>query len=123
VSHSASSPSQAGNDDSYLPVLSADGRFVTYFSKARDLVTGQVDPTPNLDLFLYDRMTGANTLVTHASASALRSGNNRTDDSSAGLSADGRFLVYASNATDLAAGVSDTNGRPDVYLYDRLTNT
>lgn len=123
VSHAASSPDQAGNDESYVPVLSADGRFVAYFSKARDLVAGQVDPTPNLDLFLYDRMTGANTLVTHASTSALRSGNNRTDDSSAGLSADGRFLVYASNATDLAAGMSDTNGRPDVYLYDRLTNT
>ncbi len=123
ISHAASSPSQGGNDESFTPVLSADGRFVAYYSKARDLVAGQVDPTPSLDLFLYDRMTGANTLVTHASASALRAGNNRTDDASAGFSADGRFLAYASNATDLAAGVADTNGRPDVFLYDRLTNT
>ncbi len=123
VSHSASSPSQAGNGESFNPVLSADGRFVAYFSRSQDLVTGQFDPAPFLDVFLFDSLTGTNTLVTHSSASALTVGNAGADFSSIGLSADGRFLVYASSAKDLVAGVTDTNARPDVFLYDRLTNT
>lgn len=124
VSHSASSPNQEGNGGlSFYPVLSADGRFVAYFSRATDLVTGQVDPNSNVDLFLYDRTTGANTLVNHANTSALRVSNDRPDANLVSISADSRFLVYASSATDLVAGVTDTNRRPDVFLYDRLTNS
>jgi hypothetical protein len=39
------------------------------------------------------------------------------------MSADGRYVVYESNATNLAAGVTDTNGVSDVFLLDRTTGT
>jgi hypothetical protein len=44
-------------------------------------------------------------------------------DGTVSMSADGRFVAYASLATDLAAGAGDTNGAQDVFLYDRLTGT
>lgn len=37
------------------------------------------------------------------------------------ISSDGRFVVFQSHATNLVAG--DTNGRPDVFLRDRLFQT
>jgi Tol biopolymer transport system component len=39
----------------------------------------------------------------------------------AALSADGRFVTFVSDASNLAAG--DTNGLPDVFRVDRLTGT
>src|SRR5260221_638913 len=48
------------------------------------------------------------------------------DDSNAGggdrcVSADGRFVVFSSRATDLVPG--DTNGAWDVFVHDRQTGT
>jgi hypothetical protein len=37
------------------------------------------------------------------------------------ISADGRFIAFMSNASNLAAG--DANPNPDVYRYDRQTGT
>lgn len=123
VSRSASSPNQAGNDESVQPVLSADGRWVAYSSRATDLVAGQSDPGRDFDVFLFDRLTGTNTLVSHSPGSALSATNGAVPYPGLGLSANGQFLAYTSSAHDLAAGVSDPFGNPDVFLYDRLTNT
>ncbi|MEZ4103493.1 MAG: hypothetical protein R3B55_03010 [Candidatus Paceibacterota bacterium] len=44
-------------------------------------------------------------------------------DSSArpSISADGRYVAFQSNATNLVAG--DTNGFSDIFVYDRDSNT
>jgi uncharacterized delta-60 repeat protein len=53
----------------------------------------------------------------------VAAGNAQSIDPS--ISADGRFVVFASNATDLVPGFTDANGAggTDVYLRDRQTGT
>ncbi len=118
VSHYNGVPGRAGNRDSDLPVLSADGRFVAYESTSTDLASLQDDTNDASDVFLYDRTTGANTLVSHVPASAAKGAAGASNAPS--LSADGRFVAFASSAADLVAG-SDANGKSDVFLYDRTT--
>jgi Tol biopolymer transport system component len=57
--------SGSGNGDSDWPAISGDGRFVVYRSFAADLVAGNVNPPPNI--YLYDRFTGSNTVLTTSS--------------------------------------------------------
>jgi len=121
VSRSASSPAATGNAPSPDGYPSADGRYVVFMSEATDLVAGQADTNGTGDFFLFDRETGATTLVSHASGSAATTGNG---PSSGGFpSADGSWIPYRSDATDLVSGVTDTNGAQDLFLYERSTGT
>ena len=103
--------------------ISADGRYVVFQSFTENLVAGQ-QSTSHLDpsqVFLRDRVTGLNTLVSRASASPLTGGNG---DSKEGIiSADGRFVIYLSSASNLIAGLNDGNGSDDLFLYDRIAGT
>jgi Tol biopolymer transport system component len=54
----------SGNSDSDWTAISGDGHFVIYRSFATNLVAGNVNPPPNI--YLYDRFTGSNTLLTAA---------------------------------------------------------
>lgn len=124
VSRSASAATRPGNQGSHSSSISADGRFVAFVSLASDLVTGQNDPRPSLDVFLYDRVTGGMTLVSHTGVSALTAGNSGPGSFSSdnpSLSADGRFVAFTSEATDLVAGAPDDDWWDDVFLFDRLT--
>jgi Tol biopolymer transport system component len=120
VSRSAASPTRSGNNTSFGPVVSADGRFVAYLSGATDLVAGQNDANGDAqDVFLFDRLTGATALVSHVAGSALTTPNGSSHGPT--LSADGRYVAFGSNGTDLVPGVADTNGEPEAFLYDRLS--
>lgn len=120
VSRSAASPTRSGNNTSFGPVVSADGRFVAYHSGASDLVAGLNDLNGAVqDLFLFDRLTGATTLVSHAGGTALATPNGSSHSPT--LSADGRYVAFGSHGTNLVSGVADDNGRPDIFLYDRLS--
>ena len=122
VSHSAGSANRCGNGSSgFWSGLSADGRFVVYWSNATDLVTGQNDANQSMDVFLYDRLTDASVLVSHAAGSALTTSNDFSIGFS--LSADGQFVVFESRSTDLVSGIRDDNQEFDSFLYDRLTGT
>lgn len=122
VSHAAGSVTTSGNGHSWSSNLSLDGRFVVFWSSATDLLPGQIDTPETFDLFLWDRLSGTRVLVSHASGAPLTAGNGSSGNAS--MSADGRWIVFASQATDLVAGVTDTNGGPfsgsDVFLYDRI---
>ncbi|MEO7836652.1 MAG: hypothetical protein ABIS21_03295, partial [Acidimicrobiales bacterium] len=113
-----------GDDESWYPEISPDGRYVAYSSAASNLVPG--DTNTALDVFVHDRQTGATTRVNLASdgqqatgASTSASGFESTESGAGPLSADGRYVTFESYATNLVAG--DTNGRPDVFLHDRQT--
>ncbi|MFQ5723931.1 MAG: TolB family protein [Terriglobia bacterium] len=93
------------------PSLSADGRYVAFMSPASDLVPGDTNGT--WDVFVHDRQTGATTRVSVDSSGA--EGNSLS--TSPALSADGRFVAFASAASNLVAG--DTNGAIDVFVHDR----
>lgn len=95
--------------------LSADGRWVAFASMASNLVPD--DTNADWDVFVHDRQTGATTRVSVGPGGAQ--GNRGSLN--AAISADGRWVVFASRASNLVAG--DTNGREDVFLHDRQTRT
>jgi Tol biopolymer transport system component len=121
ISHTAASPSTRASGrisrDGYYAV-SGDGRWVAYAHTGLDLVAGQVDGNNGGDVFLFDRATGANLLVSHASSSPAQTGNG----ASAGpaISADGRYVAFSSKASDLVPGQA---GAGRIFLFDRITGT
>jgi Tol biopolymer transport system component len=104
-----------GDDQSLVPSLSADGRYVTFYAAASNLVAG--DTNGKYDVFVRDRTTGTTTRASKDSAGAEGNG----DSSLPGISNDGRYVVFASLATNLVAG--DTNGVKDIFVRDRSTGT
>ncbi len=105
-----------GNILSGSPTISADGRIVSYWSYASNIVTGDIANRP--DVFWYSVNGGSNLLVTDTAAGnpAVGAVLPRTD-----LSDDGRLITYASQAGDLVE--SDYNFRNDAFLYDRDRQT
>src|SRR5216117_711012 len=99
----------------FPPALSADGRFIAFISSATSLVAG--DTNGATDVFVHDRQTGMTERVSVAS-----DGTQANEVSSyPALSADGRFVAFQSDATNLV--VDDTNGATDVFVHDRQTGT
>ncbi|MAE64485.1 MAG: hypothetical protein CMJ18_09465 [Phycisphaeraceae bacterium] len=123
VSRSAGQPLAGGNDESFEPVISADGRFIAYMSQATDLVAGQVDANDEHDIFLFDAQTGTTTLISHAAGAPATAGNARSNN--AVITPDGAFVAFNSDATDLVAGFTENNGPndSDVFLYEVATDT
>ncbi len=78
--------------------ISADGRYVSFASRASNLVSE--DTNGYLDVFVHDRKTGETTRV-----SVDMEGNETNDDSSSpSISADGRYVAFRSS-TDLRTSV------------------
>ena len=105
----------SGNSDSRSPSISSDGRYVAFHSQASNLVAGDSNGHP--DVFVRDRLSGTTERV--SVDSGLTQGNNYSNVPS--VSDDGRFVAFASNASNLVAG--DTNGFLDVFVRDRLAGT
>lgn len=99
-----------GSDGALGAAISADGRFVA-FTSAAVLVAG--DSNGFSDIYVRDRQAGTIERVSLGAASAQSNGNS-FDPS---ISADGRFVVFSSSASNLVA--SDTNGVNDVFIHDR----
>jgi Tol biopolymer transport system component len=112
---SVSSGGVQGNADSYSPSISADGRFVAFYSYSTNLVAD--DTNGFEDVFVRDRLNGTTELVSVSSGGEL--GNNESYRPS--ISANGRFVAFTSDATNLVAG--DTNGEGDIFVRDRQSGT
>lgn len=119
VSRALGSSSTAGNDFSGDPAISDDGRYVSFFSEATNLVPEQITE-PAVNIFLFDRVEGTTTLVSRAAGGAT-SGNGPSS-SPFTMSGDGRYIAYVSSATDLVPGGAGTP-LGAVFLYDRRTGT
>jgi hypothetical protein len=94
--------------DGASPALSADGHFVAFDSLSA-LVPN--DTNNASDVFVHDRQTGTTTRVSVASNGTQ---GNR-DSGSPAFSADGRFVAFASWASNLVP--DDTGDMPDVFVY------
>lgn len=103
------------NGESVECVLSADGRYVAFNSAASNLVAG--DTNGEYDIFVFDRISGETERVSVGALGAQANGASSTPS----ISADGRYVAFASEATNLVAG--DTNGFADVFVHDREDNT
>jgi Tol biopolymer transport system component len=108
-----------GNGDSGRPGISGDGRYVAFRSIASNLVPG--DTNGVADVFVHDRQTGATERVSVDSAGLQANGPSGSPGDSPSVSADGRYVAFWSDATDLVA--SDTNGSADVFVRDRQAGT
>jgi len=93
--------------------ISDDGSRVLFASPLSTLASG--DGNGVKDVFLWD--VTPNTITLISATPAGTSGNSESDQAS--MSCDGRFIVFASHASDLIAG--DTNGCGDVFRYDTTT--
>ena len=100
-----------GNGGSFNPALSADANIVVFRSEASDLVPN--DSNGRWDIFVRDRSTGTTTRVSVASDGSQA--NHHSMEAS--VSADGRFVVFRSLASNLVA--DDTNNRADIFVHDR----
>jgi PKD repeat protein/Tol biopolymer transport system component len=110
---SVASDGTQGNARSIMPSISADGRYVAFFSDASNLVSG--DTNDYMDVFVHDRQTGQTSRVSVASDGTQ--GNNGSFAPS--ISADGRYVAFFSDASNLVSG--DTNDYMDVFVHDRQT--
>ncbi|HZR16881.1 MAG TPA: hypothetical protein VFE51_06095 [Verrucomicrobiae bacterium] len=112
VSHRNQSPVMAnGNSDS--PIVSPDARFVAFRSDATDLLPSHTNTVP--DIFLCDRLTKANTLVTAGTDSAGLADNRSLFPV---FSQDGRTLVVQSSAGNLVR--QDLNRAQDLFAFTLL---
>jgi Tol biopolymer transport system component len=109
------------NAGSWAPAISADGKHIAFVSAASNLVTNDQNQLP--DVFVTDWLMGSMELVSRTTKS--RSGNDVSD--SPAISADGRFVTFQSEASNLvstrrgAKAIEDFNLLWDVFLFDRQT--
>ncbi len=103
------------NGPSWLPAVSADGRFVAFVSDATNLVPG--DTNGVTDVFVRDRLLGKTERASIASDGSQGSLSSYLYYSHPTLSGDGRYVVFESYAPELVPG--DANGWADVFLHDR----
>jgi Tol biopolymer transport system component len=105
-----------GNGHSRTTSISADARYVAFWSAASTLVAG--DTNGFQDIFVRDRLLGTTERVSVSTAGAQ--GNANCFDAPS-ISADGRYVAFTSAASNLVA--NDTNGTLDVFVRDRLLGT
>ncbi len=97
------------------PVISADGNFVAFSSDAQNIVPN--DTGTFSDVFVRARFAGTTQRI---SSTGLGFAGNGQSNKPA-ISADGRFIAFATDATNLFP--NDTNGTTDVVLFDRENST
>jgi uncharacterized repeat protein (TIGR01451 family) len=118
---SVSNRGRQGNEHSGLigvaayPAISGDGRFVAFVSQADNLVSK--DNNVNADVFVRDRLLGTTERVT------VNSAGEEADIGGEGpaISADGRFVVFQSQAQNLVPGGNPFLFVDQVYIHDRET--
>jgi hypothetical protein len=112
-------PPAGGSGDSWTPVISSDGRYVLFASTANNLVLKTnsepipVLALPRLNVFLRDRSNSSTILV---SANTSGTGGGNGDSIPVGISANARYALFESSASDLVPG--DTNAVTDIFLRD-----
>jgi uncharacterized repeat protein (TIGR01451 family) len=119
---SVSSDEQPANEfsSSREPAISADGRYVAFSSDAMNFTA---TPQTQLfsDVFVRDRQAGTTALASANASGGEADGQSEDPE----LSNDGRFVAFASFASDLVAGTSDPDGTlvRDAFVRDRTSGS
>lgn len=97
---------------SHMGSMSGNGRYIVFYSEARNLVPGSTDS--DYDIYLHDRLLQTTKLV------SVPSNGQHPNEASyrPAMSSDGRFVAFESRATNLTEG--DTNGFQDIYIVQVL---
>ena len=110
---SRNSANEQGNAGSFGGAISADGRYVAFYSLATNLAAS--DTNGVRDVFVRDLIAGTTVRVSEGTGGVQGNGESRDPS----ISSDGRYVTFESTATNLTAG--DANGRRDVFLHDRMS--
>ena len=114
-----------GDGNSIQASISADGQYVAFASDATNL--GGTVGGGFRNIYLRDVTNSTTTLASIGVAAAASNGSsrapslNRNPGVSAGLSADGRYIAFGSEASNLIA--ADTNAVSDIFVFDRVLST
>jgi hypothetical protein len=117
LTHTTTNITDGGNGDSYFPSISADGHYVTFQSGASNLTdTADINSGVNnvIDIFVYDTLTHTTTNITDG-------GNGQSCDPS--ISADGHYVTFQSEATNLTGNFDHNGNIPDIFVYDTVAHT
>jgi len=112
---SVDSNGTGGYDNSYGSSISADGRYVAFTSDASNLVSGDTNNTP--DIFVYDTVANTTRIISVGDNGI----QGDSESSKPSISADGRYVAFTSDASNLVSG--DTNNASDIFVYDTVVNT
>src|SRR5262245_34931582 len=104
-----------GNSQTFDTAISSSGRYVVFVSLASNLVPG--DRNGAADVFVRDRRTGTTHCASVASNGAR--GNRDSGANGVSISADGRFVVFGSLATNMVP--LDTNASEDIFVRDLVS--
>ena len=94
------------------PSISGDGRYVTFVTRSAQIANG--DDNGKVDVFVRDRRRG----TPNSSAEGLLGRPADDDSGAAGISANARYVMFTSDASNIVR--HDTNRRDDVFVYDRV---
>ncbi len=105
--------------DSRNPSISANGRWICFYSEANLM------STPGTGIFLRDRDPDENGVYDEGNGTLILVSRRMNGDPGAWIgqksriSSNGRWVTFHTPDPDIVPG--DTNGKHDVFLYDRLT--
>jgi Tol biopolymer transport system component len=100
------------NADSRTPAISANGHYVAFATKAKNLSHADKDSVE--DVFVRDLKTNRTVLASRAQGKRGATGNG--DSSNPSISANGRYVAFESYASNL--GPADNGTIPDVFVRD-----
>jgi Tol biopolymer transport system component len=113
--------------------ISDNGRYVVFGTDSNDLLDGGADGNEKEDVFVRDRDTDGDGIFDEPGAVATRiisvatngTPGDNADDHGGGyyrssMSADGRFVAFTSDSTNLVS--DDSNEEPDIFIRDRDTD-
>jgi YVTN family beta-propeller protein len=107
---SVDSHGNRGNNHSFEPAVSGDGRFIAFQSRSGNFggdTNGAVD-----DIFVHDRVSGVTEVISMDSSGVQGPFLSRTPS----ISGNGRFVSFESFNAFVS---NDVNGYTDVYVHDR----
>jgi len=106
---SVSGAGAEADGNSFDPAISADGRFVAFFSGARNLIDGE--SVSGSHVYVHELATGTTELISGGPTYGTSGSSYQPS-----LSADGRYVAFASQS---ALVEDDSNLRADAYVFDR----
>lgn len=108
---SLDSDERQGNEESFLPSISRDGRYVAFQSDASNLVSD--DTNGNRDVFVRDIKLGVTKRVS-VNDQGEESNGIKTRNWFSTISADGKYVAFSSDASNLVEG--DNNAIDDIFV-------
>jgi uncharacterized repeat protein (TIGR01451 family) len=116
VSHNNADQFTTANQDSFEPVVSANGAFVAFTSKGTDVVLSQVEGNSGNDVFRYQVSDRNIKLISARLASPMNTATGESDQPT--ISGDGQRVAFRSLAPDVTGAFGDFNNKADIYFFD-----